>query len=39
MEEKLAEFETPFQSKAIQRDLGWHAQIGWRDIRAEAEGR
>jgi len=39
MEEKLDEFETPFQSKAIQRDLGWHAQIGWRDIRAEAEGR
>lgn len=35
---ELGEFQSPFLSAAIQRDLGWRTQIGWRDIRAEGEG-
>ena len=34
---KLGQFQSPFVSAAIQRDLGWRAEIGWRDIRTEAE--
>lgn len=33
---ELGQFQSPFLSTAIQQELGWQAQIGWRDIRDEA---
>jgi len=38
VEARLGQFQSPFLSTAIQSDLGWRAQIGWRDIRDEAKG-
>lgn len=38
VEGSLGEYESPFVSRALCDALGWRAQIGWRDIRDEAEG-
>ena len=36
IEGSLGEHECPFVSRALCETLGWRAEIGWRDIRAEA---